>query len=123
MCINLKTGWLCAFVMERVLSCFKCLKTNKKSITINHELQKKKNPKLLSKLKRKAFFSFGFYTLVTSQIMTDLARIWLKYECELETVKFIYSFNKYLNVSKVTQFKALVTQVATLMARHTIISK
>ena len=47
----------------------------------------------------------------------------MKYECALGIVKFIYSFNKYLNVSKVMQFKALVTQVATLMVRQSIISK
>ena len=47
----------------------------------------------------------------------------MKYERALGIVKFIYSFNKYLNVSKVMQFKALVTQVATLMVRQSIISK
>ena len=47
----------------------------------------------------------------------------MKYERALRIVKFIYSFNKYLNVSKVMQFKALVTQVATLMVRQSIISK
>ena len=84
---------------------------------------RKKYFKITTLKRKKSIFLFGFYTLVTNQIMTDPARIWLKYECELGIVKSIYSFNKYLNVSKVMQFKALVTQVATLMDRQSIVSK
>lgn len=71
----------------------------------------------ITKLKRKKQCFSPLVSILWSLIKSwlILARIWLKYECALGIVKFIYSFNKYLNVSKVMQFKALVTQVATLM--------
>lgn len=57
--------------------------------------------------------------------MAAPVRIWLKYECELGIVIHLViqqtdSFTKYLNVSKVTQFKALVIEVTTLMGGQSI---
>lgn len=51
-------------------------------------------------------------------MMTDPGKIGLN-----SFNKFIHSFNKYLNVSKVILFKALVTKVTTLMGRQSIVNK